>query len=115
MNVGLRSRTFKHSGPKWTSVDTTVKEKAANYPTESKFLNCSRERLIRLCQEREVVLRHVNVYAHTRQFRRMRGQVKKLRTYLGRVVQDIERKTELTPILQAKFADKLSLAHRLLE
>ena len=31
------------------TVDTTVQEKAVRYPTGSKFLNRSRERLISLC------------------------------------------------------------------
>ena len=109
MNFGLRSRTVKHSGSKRTGVDTTVQGKALSYPTGSKFLSRSRERLNSLCQEHVVVFRHryirigakalckANQYAYARQFRRMRGQVKKLHTNLGRVVRDIERKTESIP------------------
>ena len=55
MNVGLRSRTFKHSGSKRAGVNTTVPE---SYPTGIKFLNFSLAQLICLCQEHEVVLRH---------------------------------------------------------
>ena len=44
----------------------------------------------------------------------MRRQVRKLRTYLGRVVRDIERKTADQPELQAVFAQELVLARRLL-
>jgi IS5 family transposase len=56
----------------------------------------------------------VNRYAHARQMRRMRRQVRKLRTYLGRVVRDIERKTVDSGELQTIFADELAMAKRLL-
>lgn len=54
-------------------------------------------------------------YGHARQLRRMRGQVKKLKTNLGRVVRDIERKLTANAELQAVFADELALAKRLLD
>jgi IS5 family transposase len=44
----------------------------------------------------------------------MRRQVRKLRTYLGRVVRDIERKTADSEELQARFARELAMAKRLL-
>jgi IS5 family transposase len=56
-----------------------------------------------------------NRYAHARQLRRMRRQVKRLKTYLGRVVRDIERKIAGEAELQAVFADELTLAKRLLK
>ncbi|NQV26094.1 MAG: IS5/IS1182 family transposase, partial [Rhodopirellula sp.] len=34
----------------------------------------------------------VDRYAHAKQFKRMRRQLKKLRTWLGRVIRDIRRK-----------------------
>jgi IS5 family transposase len=55
-----------------------------------------------------------NRYGHARQFRRMRSRVKKLHTYLGRVVRDIERKIAAQPERQAIFAEELALAKRLL-
>ena len=45
----------------------------------------------------------------------MRREVKTLRTFLGYVVRDIERKTASNPTLQGQFAEELSLAHRLLK
>jgi len=50
-------------------------------------------------------------YAHARQYRRMRGQLRKLRGWLGRVIRDIERKTHET--LPQALAHKLALAKRL--
>ena len=45
----------------------------------------------------------------------MRREVKTLRTYLERVVRDIERKIASDPTRQGQFAEELSLAHRLLK
>ena len=45
----------------------------------------------------------------------MRREVKTLRTYLGRVVRDIERKIASNPTRQGQFAEELSLARRLLK
>ena len=124
MNVGLRSRTFKHSGPKWIGVNTTVPERSESYPTGSKFLNSSREWLIRLYQEHEVALRHsyfqiganalckANKYAHALQIRRMRGQVKKCAPIWNEWYGISNARLSQSLILQVKFADKLSLAHR---
>ncbi|MFM2410467.1 MAG: hypothetical protein RL481_1295 [Pseudomonadota bacterium] len=53
-------------------------------------------------------------YAHARQFRRMRRELKKLRTYLGRVYRDIGRKIAGNLDLEARFARLLGLVERLL-
>ena len=107
VEAGLESRTIKRSDLRRVTVDTTVQEKAISFPTDSKLLNRSRERLVTLCHKQGVVLRQsyarkgpealllANRYAHARQMRRMRRQVRKLRTYLGRVVRDI---CQLAPI-----------------
>jgi IS5 family transposase len=126
VTAGLNSKTIKPAHLKRITVDTTVQEKAVSFPTDSKLLNRSRTRLVKLCREHAVVLRQsyarkgpealfkANRYAHARQFRRMRSRVKKLRTYLGRVVRDIERKIAAQPERQAAFAAELALAKRLL-
>lgn len=124
--AGLKSKTIKPAHLKRITVDTTVQEKAVSFPTDSKLLNRSRVRLVKLCRQHGVVLRQsyarkgpqalfkANRYGHARQYRRMRGRVKKLRTYLGRVVRDIERKTANQAEKQVAFAEELGLAKRLL-
>ncbi len=126
LKAGLHSKTVKRSDFKRVTVDTTVQEKAVSFPTDSKLLNQSRERLVRLCRKHDVVSRQsyalkgleallwANRYAHARQLQRMRRHVKKLRTYLGRVVRDIERKVAGQPQQQAAFADELAMARHLL-
>ena len=53
-------------------------------------------------------------YAHAKQFKRMRRELKRLKTYLGRVYRDITRKIAGAADLQARFARLLGLVARLL-
>ena len=74
------------------TVDTTVQEKAVAYPTDSKLLNRSRERLVKMCRRHGVKLRQsyartgpkavlkASRYAHARQMKRMKRELKRLRT-----------------------------------
>ena len=54
-------------------------------------------------------------YAHAKQFKRANRALKKLRTYLGRVIRDITRKIEGDGGLEATFAQLLMLARRVRE
>ena len=86
------------------NVDTTVQEKNITYPTDSKLLHKAIVKLGQAAKKRNVKLRQTYVrvakkaammtgrYAHAKQFKRMRRQLKKLRTYLGRVIRDLRRK-----------------------
>ncbi|MBH9551885.1 IS5 family transposase [Inhella gelatinilytica] len=98
-------------------IDTTVQDKAIAHPTDSRLLNRAREQLVRAAQADGLPLRQsytrvgkaaelqAGRYAHAKRFRRMRGQVKKLRTLLGRVIRDVQRKGgEMSTALQAKLA-----------
>lgn len=57
VTAGLNSKTIKPAHLKRITVDTTVQEKAVSFPTDSKLLNRSRVRLVKLCREHAVVLR----------------------------------------------------------
>ena len=50
-------------------------------------------------------------YAHAKQFKRANRALRKLRTYLGRVIRDIVRRIAGNPALRDVFAQMLSLAH----
>jgi IS5 family transposase len=56
----------------------------------------------------------VGRYAHARQMRRMRRELKRLKTYLGRVYRDIARKVAGNEVLSRRFAPLLGLTERLL-
>ena len=121
--VGLAAGAVKDTSLKRGSVDTTVQPKAIAHPTDATLLNRSRERLVRLAKKQGIVLRQsyqrkgpqavlkAGRYAHARQTRRMAREVKRLKTYLGRVIRDIERKVETLP---ENLKTELAQAHRLL-
>lgn len=104
-------------------VDTTVMEKAITHPTDSKLLEKSRKRLVKLAQKQGIKLRQnynrlaprqaiqTGRYAHAKQYNRMRNSLKKQRTWLGRVVRDIARKATQ---LSEDLAHELAMAKRLL-
>jgi IS5 family transposase len=85
-------------------VDTTVQEKNITHPTDSKLYHTAIVKLGRAVKNRDVKLRQtyirvakkaaimVSRYAHARQFKRMRRKLRKLRTWLGRVIRDLRRK-----------------------
>ncbi len=116
----------KASSLERVSVDTTVQPKNISYPTDSKLLNRSRVRLVRLSARFGVALRQsyhrlgpqallaANRYAHARQMKRMAREVRTLRTYLGRVVRDVERKMPENPEQTALLQEELAKARQLL-
>lgn len=127
IEAALASKAVKPRDLKRVTVDTTVQEKAIAFPTDSKLYNRARERLVRLAKAHAVPLRQSyvrvgprllfknNRYGYARQTRRMRRTTSKLKTVLGRVVRDIERKLVNEPAtVQAAFAEELALARRLL-
>jgi len=54
-------------------------------------------------------------YAHARQMKRSRKEIRKLKTYLGRVTRDIERKISGNEDLKHRFAPLQEMGHRLLK
>ncbi len=127
VDAAIESKAVKTRDLKRVTVDTTVQEKAIAFPTDSKLYNRARERLVRLARAHGVPLRQSyvrvgprllfknNRYGYARQTRRMRRTTSKLKTVLGRVVRDIERKLVNEPAtVQAAFAEELALARRLL-
>ena len=104
IEAGLKLKAIKAFQLKRVNVDTTVQEKEIRFPTDARLYNRARERLVKAAKERNIVLRQnynrkakqllfqQSRYAHARQMKRARKCTRKLRTYLGRVVRDIERK-----------------------
>ena len=124
--VALRTETVTSKDLQTVIADTTVMEKNITFPTDSKLLNRAREQLTVLAAKNGVKLRqtykrtgqraahNAGRYAHAKQFKRMRKEIKKLKNYLGRVTRDIERKIKGSLELQEPFANLLSMANRLL-
>jgi IS5 family transposase len=108
-------------------VDTTVQPKAVMFPTDAKLINRARERLVRLAKQRGIRLRQSyrrvgkraliahQRYAHAHQFKRANKALRKLKTYAGRVIRDIGRKTAGNNTLSEALVRPLYLARRVLE
>ena len=108
-------------------VDTTVMPKAIAHPTDSRLLEKSRVHLVKLAADHGIPLRQnynrqaprlaaqVGRYAHAKQYKRMRKAVRTLKTRVGRVQREIERKIDLIPEThQAKARDLLNRTNRIL-
>jgi IS5 family transposase len=127
LSVATKTKAIKPSELSRVIVDTTVQPKNVTFPTDAKLLNRAREKLVRLAKLRGVALRQSYArvgkfaliqhqrYAHAKQFKRANRTLKKLRTYLGRVIRDIGRKIEGDGGLEAAFAQLLLLARRVRE
>jgi len=128
IQAGLASGTVKPASLERVSVDTTVQPKAITPPTDSKLYLKAILALVRTAKRHGVTLRQAHTrlarraalqvarYAHARQTRRMRRELKRLKTYLGRVHRDVARKVAAAadPALERRFAPLLGLVRRLL-
>lgn len=124
--TGLQSGAVRESSLARITVDTTVQPKAVAFPTDSRLYNRSRERLVKLAAEHGVALRQsycrlgaqallkAGRYLHARQGKRAKREIKKLKTFLGRVYRDIHRKLASRQELKGIFSPELALAARLL-
>ncbi len=123
VHLAQRARLLTKTDLKRVNVDTTVQEKAIAFPTDAKLLNTLRRKLVEAAQRRGVKLRQSyvrvgkwayvmqNRYRHAQQHKRARKMLRRLRTYLGRVVRDIRRKV-FDP--DEALAHLLEMADRLL-
>ena len=104
IQAGLRLSLIKTSQVARVNVDTTVMEKNVRHPTDARLLDRAREKLVKQAQAEGVRLRQSYVrvgkqallqqsrYAHAKQFKRARRETRRLRTLLGRVIRDVQRK-----------------------
>jgi IS5 family transposase len=124
--VAVKTKAMKPSELSEVIVDTTVQPKNIAFPTDAKLIHLARETLVRLARQLGVPLRQsycrlakralvqYQRYVHTKQFKRARKLLRKLKTYLRRVIRDIGRKVDGDEMLTAIFAQPLSRAWRVL-
>ena len=103
IEAGLKLKAVKPFMLKRVNVDTTVQEKEIRFPTDGRLYDRARQRLVDASKQRGIKLRQnynrkspqllaqQSRYAHARQMKRAKKCTRKLRTYLGRVIRDIER------------------------
>ncbi len=102
--AGINTKTVSKASVAIVNVDTTVQDKAIAFPTDARLYHKARGALVRLAKQMGIDLRQSyervskralmmnGRYAHARQMRRAKREQKRLRTCLGRVIRDIERK-----------------------
>ena len=122
--AATKGRVIKRASLDEVVLDTTVQPKAIAHPTDSRLLNRAREQLVDAAQDAGITLRQsyarvgkaaehqAGRYAHAKQYRRMQREIRKLRTWLGRVIRDVQRKGgEISGALK----HKIETAQRLYE
>ena len=125
LRAGLATKTVAKSSLAIVNVDTTVQDKAVIFPTDARLLNKARMALVRLAKRQGIALRQSyerigkaafvrsQRYAHARQINRAAAQSRKLRSYLGRIIRDIERKIRLNEPTPPRMTQLLQVAKRI--
>jgi transposase, IS5 family len=128
VQTGLATKTIAGASLAVVNVDTTVQDKAVAFPTDARLLNKARQSLVKLATQCGIRLRQPYTfkgqqaftlsarYAHACQFKRAGAHTKKLRTMLGRVIRDTQRKSQgmALPAKARQRLDKLlAIAHRI--
>lgn len=103
LEAAKRQQVLKAREIESVNVDTTVQEKAIAFPTDARLYQKARRALVRLSRQIGLKLRQnysrlgkkalfgQSRYAAAQQMQRARKQTRKLRTYLGRVLRNVER------------------------
>jgi len=122
IQAGLRLNLIKASQLARVNVDTTVMEKNVRHPTDARLLDRAREKLVKQARAEGIRLRQSYVrvgkqtllmqsrYAHAKQFKRARKATRRLKTFLGRVIRDVQRKA-INP--SPELRNLLALSERL--
>ena len=126
IKTGLDTGVLKRRNLRKVNADTTVQEKAITFPTDAKLYHKMRQELVKEAKDSGIKLRQSYTrkskqsllmqsrYSHARQMKRAKKEQKKLKTYLGRITRDVERKISGNRQLVSAFSDSLQKAKRLL-
>lgn len=125
IDVGFKMKVIDEKSLEHVNIDTTVQEKAITYPTDAKLYHAMLKKLTKLAKRHGVKLRQTygrvskralvkaGRYFHARQNKRAMREVRRLKTMLGRVIRDIDRKIAGSESLTELFGGVLVFATRL--
>jgi IS5 family transposase len=125
LSMAQRMRLIKPGDLRRVTVDTTVQEKAVAFPTDSRLYEKGRELLVRQAMAKGIKLRQSysrlgrraaimqGRYSRAGQYKRAKREERKLKTYFGRVLRDVERK--LSSEQRPEWELLLGLCHRVLQ
>jgi IS5 family transposase len=103
LEAAKRAKLLHAQELKQVNVDTTVQEKAIAFPTDARLYHKARKALVRAAKSCGLSLRQSyqrlgpralqqqGRYSAARQGRRAQRETRRLRTYLGRVIRDLQR------------------------
>jgi transposase, IS5 family len=128
IHSGLAMKAVRPQEFEKVNIDTTVQEKAIAFPTDARLYHKMRVALVRRARALGLVLRQnyrfkgkrllakQGRYAHARQMKRAAKMTRQLKTILGRVVRDIQRKAPSVGgrIIDEPLAELVARAERLL-
>jgi len=128
IHTALAMKAMRPQELQKVNVDTTVQEKAIAFPTDARLYHKMRVALVRRAKALGLVLRQSyrfhgkrllakqGRYAHAQQMKRAAKMTRQLKTILGRVVRDIERKAGKFggQIADEPLRELVALAQRLL-
>jgi transposase, IS5 family len=104
IKAGLVLRAIKPHQLTRVNVDTTVQEKDIRFPTDARLYDRARQRIVDAAKKSGIELRQnynrkakallaqQSRYAHAKQLKRAKKCTRSLKTLLGRVIRDVERK-----------------------
>lgn len=130
INVAVELKLIAPSELSRVIVDSTVQHKAIAHPTDSRLLETARTKLVSVAKDAGIGLKQTYAkeaaqlsskagrYAHARQFKRMKGVIKRQRTIVGRLQREIERQIEhkastMGLAVQEALGDTLNKAKRI--
>jgi IS5 family transposase len=125
IQAGLATKALRREDTKHLIVDTTVQEKAIAHPTDARLCHRMRQKLVALANRagvplrqsyervgKKLLIRH-NRQRHLKHHRLANKALKELRTRLGAVMRDLERKMDQArEDMRGKIREALDLAHR---
>jgi len=126
LSVAVKLGAAKPSDFTKVIVDTTVSEKNIAYPTDAKLIHKAQVRLVKLARAHNIKLRQSysrvgklalikqQRYAHAKQYKRARRELRRLKTFLGRTYRDIKRQIAHDGELQRIFSTPLYQANRVM-
>lgn len=105
-------------------VDSTVKQKAIAYPTDRKLLKIAGLKLVdagvafkqTYAKEGQTLSFRASLYAHAKQYKRMKKAINRQSTFVGRLARHIERRINpLTAAVKAAFEAPLAKVQQIIK
>ena len=121
IQTAIQSGAIKKTSLEKVIVDTTVMPKAITFPTDSKLYLKGIQKLVSFAKGNGInlrqsykrvalrVSRRIGKYQHSRQYKKARKEINRLRTYLGRLLREVMREIDNDLVLKKRAAAPVTL------